>query len=139
MIELTKGESMNSKTINRGNVKIIKVDKPKEGWDRYDDVDENPYDIDNINKLTNPPELVVYWYGAGCYEGAGYAIFMREGKWALRDLGHCSCYGPFDDVDCTEYIYDSLKELYDNCSEDVQKHIFTLTMTALDHNLKSKE
>jgi hypothetical protein len=47
---------------------------------------------------------VFYWYEAGCYEGDGWALAVRAGGpdekgnvaycWSL---GHCSCYGPFDE------------------------------------------
>lgn len=37
-------------------------------------------------------------YEAGDYEGHGYAVYRdSNGDWHHDDLGHCSCYGPFDE------------------------------------------
>jgi len=47
----------------------------------------------------NPTEVefVVYWYEAGSYEGSGTAYLKdTEGNWWTKNLGHCSCYGPWD-------------------------------------------
>jgi len=41
---------------------------------------------------------LVYWYEEGSYEGNGEAVALgKDGKLYGYDLGHCSCYGPFDD------------------------------------------
>lgn len=38
-----------------------------------------------------------YWYGTAPYEGSGFAVmFANDGRWAVQDIGHCSCYGPSD-------------------------------------------
>ena len=42
-------------------------------------------------------EWLVYWYESGYYDGQGQAVALRkDGLLELYDLGHCSCYGPFD-------------------------------------------
>lgn len=43
-------------------------------------------------------ELVVTQYDAGEYDGSGYAAFVKDdGTCWYMDLGHCSCYGPWDE------------------------------------------
>ncbi|MGL6101353.1 MAG: hypothetical protein ACRC0G_17240 [Fusobacteriaceae bacterium] len=45
---------------------------------------------------------VIGWYCPGSYEGSGEAIIVfNDGTVKLRGLGHCSCYGPWDDVEET--------------------------------------
>ncbi len=43
-------------------------------------------------------EWVVYWYEDGGYDGSGNAVGYNKDDQCLYsyDMGHCSCYGPFD-------------------------------------------
>jgi hypothetical protein len=42
---------------------------------------------------------VVYWYQSGSYDGSGTAVIVDEdNNYHEIDLGHCSCYGPLDDL-----------------------------------------
>ena len=43
-------------------------------------------------------EELWYYYGAGSYEGTGYALMRVGDKWDGVSLGHCSCNDPGDDV-----------------------------------------
>lgn len=43
-------------------------------------------------------EWCVYYYECGSYEGSGEAFFGGGGKFWVKSLGHCSCYGPWDDT-----------------------------------------
>lgn len=47
-------------------------------------------------------EVVVTDYEDGCYEGSGEALVLRNGVVEHYDLGHCSCYGPFENA-CSRY------------------------------------
>ena len=41
---------------------------------------------------------LVYWYEIGDYCGDGEAVALGvDGKLYVYGLGHCSCYGPFDE------------------------------------------
>ena len=41
---------------------------------------------------------LVYWYEIGGYDGSGEAVALREdGMLVVKNLGHCSCYGPMED------------------------------------------
>lgn len=43
-------------------------------------------------------EWVVYWYQSGDYDGDGDAVARyADGTYRTAGLGHCSCYGPWDD------------------------------------------
>jgi len=53
-------------------------------------------DDPGISQLPDDTELVVYWYEAGSYEGSGTAYALAKSKWFEKDLGHCSCYGPWE-------------------------------------------
>lgn len=43
-------------------------------------------------------KFIVYWYEGGSWDGQGRAIGynMEDGLLYIKDLGHCSCYGPTD-------------------------------------------
>lgn len=49
-------------------------------------------------------DIVITDYTEGDYEGGGVALVKIGQKWTLHDLGHCSCYGPWDQQD-----YDHIK------------------------------
>jgi hypothetical protein len=41
---------------------------------------------------------MAYWYECGDYDGCGEAIALgKDGFLYCAGLGHCSCYGPFED------------------------------------------
>ncbi|MGL5566017.1 MAG: hypothetical protein ACRDC4_09850 [Plesiomonas sp.] len=43
---------------------------------------------------------IIGWYGSGSYEGSGEALIVfNDGTLNLRNLGHCSCYGPWEDLE----------------------------------------
>lgn len=58
----------------------------------YSKRDEEPY----IGKVK--ADVFLYWYENGGYDGTGFALWRNDGKWAYQHLGHCSCYGPLEDI-----------------------------------------
>ena len=40
---------------------------------------------------------IVHNYENGTYDGVGYAVALKDTTLYVYNLGHCSCYGPFDD------------------------------------------
>ena len=49
--------------------------------------------------LPDGAEWCVQWYETGSYEGHGTAYAGNsKGEYWTTGLGHCSCYGPCDDV-----------------------------------------
>jgi hypothetical protein len=55
------------------------------------------WDLEQIGKDLDA-DIVVYYYVYGSYEGSGFAAFVYKDKYGYTDLGHCSCYGPVDDL-----------------------------------------
>jgi len=56
----------------------------------------------------------IYWYWCKGYSGIGCAIFLdKNDKWHIIDLGHCSCFGPVEDLKSVpmekEQVLDLLK------------------------------
>jgi hypothetical protein len=70
-------------------------------------------------------EWVVYDYEYGDYDGSGWAVSFSDGKYYLHNLGHCSCYGPFDEsgeeVKLDDIISDDLHTTQSLPSSLVQK------------------
>ena len=43
-------------------------------------------------------QWMAYWYESEPYEGSGEAVALgKDGFLYIANLGHCSCYGPFED------------------------------------------
>ncbi len=77
-------------------MKVKRVDSP-ESYSRgeYEPQDDPPpADYGDADEI-------IYWYSSGSYCGAGQALIRKGKKYALIDLGHCSCYGPWDDRNVT--------------------------------------
>jgi len=70
---------------------IKRFDMP-EKYDTNDDVWEGYFD-----KLEGYD--VWYWYQTGSYDGQGGMVLRKDGKWYFHDLGHCSCYGPMEELE----------------------------------------
>lgn len=66
-----------------------------ENWDNYPRI---PCDLTegHIYGNRNPGEWGVAAYFEDGYDGGGEAIFFKDGKLDLYNLGHCSCYGPVE-------------------------------------------
>lgn len=100
--------------------KIIKVGLPA-GHESYSDEALTEWDWKYLNTGVS---VFAYWYGCGCYEGTGNAIYKAaDGKWNLRNLGHCSCYGPMGDGEeiGANGIYETLEDLISKLSEELKK------------------
>lgn len=70
---------------------------------------------------------VVYWYGQGCYEGSGEMLFKVGDLWGYHNMGHCSCYGPVEQLEISKLK--TLEELYDSFSEELKQRtseLFTI-------------
>lgn len=66
-------------------------------------------------------EEIWYWYGSGCYEGSGELIARKGNLYDIYDLGHCSCYGPVDDIGNFNGV--SLTELKDKMSKEYYEEV----------------
>jgi len=79
-----------------------------------------------------------YWYGRGSYDGSGQMLALHEKGWYLFNLGHCSCYGPTENI-CFEGAAtgESLESIKERCSEDYYvKEILPLVELALANGYK---
>lgn len=66
----------------------------------------------NLEPWKDEVRTIWYWYGYGAYEGSGnMVVLMQDGTWDWMDIGHCSCYGPTDQVDLKGEKYKSLDSL----------------------------
>ena len=57
------------------------------------------WDLEDIEKLG--ADWLVYYYEAGDYEGSGFAVWKVKDKFYYHDMGHCSCYGPTEEMENT--------------------------------------
>ena len=76
-------------------MKIISI-----GRDKLGDYDlERDHYGDNSRPLLDDSNLFIYHYTDHGYEGSGLAIWRtNKGRWGYSGLGHCSCYGPTEEI-----------------------------------------
>lgn len=48
-------------------------------------------------------DIVITEYEIGDWCGNGTALIKCKDRWYLKDLSHCSCYGPWDESCGTDY------------------------------------
>lgn len=85
-----------------------------------------PYDLPDQDERF---EWLVYWYEDGGYDGNGECVGYNkeDGMLYTKNLGHCSCYGPFDGwgTDCTkvtpEEFFRDKDSIFDPDNMDVIK------------------
>lgn len=65
------------------------------------------YELAPVEKLN--VDWFVYYYEYGDYEGNGFAVWKKDGKYFYGDLGHCSCYGPTENL--SSIPYDRLEDI----------------------------
>ena len=70
-------------------------------------------------------EEVWYWYACGSYEGCGQILMRRGSRWQLHYAGHCSCYGPTEDVVFGEGA-ESLEALEATCTGELLRCVAPL-------------
>lgn len=70
-------------------------------------------------------DALIYWYVGAQHEGAGSALFRKDGKWHLHNLGHNSTYGPTDDLKL-KGPGESLRALKARCSEEYLSEVKNL-------------
>lgn len=118
-------------------MKLININQfPKNYNYVYGDLCElDEYDRDRLKK--DKVDIFVYWYASGSYEGSGKAIFCVGNKWFYHDLGHCSCYGPIENISYSN-PKDTVQELYDNCSDELKKELKPVYDRAKDFDIKAK-
>lgn len=66
------------------------------------------YELERFKEKTKA-EWAVYDYEIGHYDGSGFMIWRKNKKYYYHDMGHCSCYGPTEEV--AGISYNSFKEI----------------------------
>lgn len=77
------------------------------------------YDLEKVEtqskNLRYDIKEFVYWYWTRGYEGSGCAIFLdKNNEWHIIDLGHCSCFGPVEDLKSIPMGKEQVLELLKN-------------------------
>lgn len=64
---------------------------------RYGDIRElDDWDTEKLEALGL--DEVWYWYAYGGWEGSGQILMRKGSEYDVHHAGHCSCYGPTEDV-----------------------------------------
>ena len=63
-------------------------------------------------------DFIVYHYESGSYEGDGYALYYMDDHWYMYNMGHCSCYGPFDSFPEDSVKFTTLKKAKEKLLKD---------------------
>lgn len=69
------------------------------------------YDLRDVANRLPDVEWFIYDYEALPYEGEGYAIWQIGDKFGYGYLGHCSCYGPCEDLNTALFTLDELRKI----------------------------
>ncbi len=105
--------------------KVIRIPYVGRG---YEDRDLGDYELEYVYR--NNPEAFVYSYGTGFYEGSGNALMFAGGKWRYFNLGHCSCNGPTESIDCSSDGYETLDALLEKTSQGLREEIAPIVEAA---------
>lgn len=96
-------------------------------WGDSDSLSDS--DLDAFKSLG--AEILVYWYVNGGYDGSGSALFCVNGLWHIHNMGHCSCYGPTENL-ALSGPGETLEELRKRCSQGYSEeveHLFECAST----------
>lgn len=80
-------------------------------------------------------QFAIYYYECDGYEGLGTCLCYKDGKWYTHDLGHCSCYGPFDRFNLSE-PYDKLKDAIRGLHRDDWSRYFDIQVENMREHVK---
>ena len=93
------------------------------------------YDMKNFTE--NNIKWAVYYYVNWGYEGQGQILMRKNKKWYLHDLGHCSCYGPLDQL-TLKNGYTSFNKIYKNITGTWLNEVIPLIDFAKEHKKEWK-
>lgn len=69
------------------------------------------WDIERVKNALADADYFVYNYSNGGYDGSGFALWKKDGKYGYTQLSHCSCNGPVEDLNSIYYTLDQIKKL----------------------------
>ena len=118
---------------------IYRLDIAPISYNGYDtcDIDDDVLEVLERNEA----DAGFYWYGTGSYEGSGELIILKNNKWYLNSLSHCSCYGPLDHLNDNEIKegFNSLHELTEYCTDEYNTRIISLIQLIKDKGYGPQE
>lgn len=92
------------------------ADSPEKDYSWGTSEEFSNYDLEDLRKTG--AQVAFYWYVSGSYEGSGQLLLFKDGRWYLHDCGHCSCYGPTEDIKTDDPI-DTLDGVQARCSKEL--------------------
>lgn len=79
------------------------------------------YDLKNLEVLNF--KYFVYSYEYYSYEGSGFAVWKNEnGTFGYIQLGHCSCYGPLENLPTAKNMELSLEQVEEIAMKYYDEH-----------------
>jgi len=102
-------------------MKLLRHETLPKGHDYYKSEPFSEWDIKQLE--ASGADLVAYWYGVGLYEGTGHILARKDGRWYHHDCGHCSCYGPTDDVTFSGDGDETVEALLARCSAELREQL----------------
>ena len=97
-------------------------------------LNETAYDEDDLQKFGI--QFAMYYYEqSSSYEGLGICLAFKDNLWYTHDLGHCSCYGPFDGFNLKE-PFEKLKDAIRDFHYKDWSRYFDFTIDAIYEEVK---
>ena len=86
------------------------------------------YELKKVKELK--ADWFVYYYKTGDYDGSGFCVWRKDTKFFYTDMGHCSCYGPTDDLISIPYnSIDDIEKIAGNSDYNGAKAVIQLIKT----------
>lgn len=96
---------------------------------------DEPYDLDKLS--SSGVTVAAYRYESRDYDGSGDMIYRdATGLWHHHSLGHCSCYGPIEDLSFASAGFETLDGLLGNCSAELRGELEPLAAALRDLGLR---
>ena len=80
-------------------------------------------------------QFAIYYYESEPYSGLGQCLAYKDKKWYTHDLGHCSCYGPFDSFSLKK-PFDTLKRAVRDLHMQDWSNYYGITIERLHEEIK---
>jgi hypothetical protein len=74
---------------------------------------ENELSKWDLEDIKFNPDVFIYAYSTGEYDGSGMAVWRKDKEWSYHGLAHCSCYGPTENIEASNNMKLTFKQLID--------------------------
>ncbi len=89
---------------------------------KINDLGPEPFSEFDLKHVPDCAEELWYYYQSGDYDGSGHLLVLdKDGTYHLHHCGHCSCYGPLEDLTIASGTGQSLDELEEKCTPEALK------------------